>query len=119
MNHWLAKFRNAFRGLVAGYRGQTSFYVHTAMGLAVVLLAWLLGCVLWQWCVLLVCIALVLSLELVNSAMEFMAKGLCDEHNPDVGAALDIAAAAVLVASLFSALIGLLILGSQLALLWG
>ena len=60
------------------------------------------------------CITVVLVLELVNSAIEFLAKGLCTEHNREVGKALDIASAAVLVASVGAGVIGALVLGERL-----
>ncbi len=115
MQHWIRKFRCAGRGLIVGLQGQSSFAVHLTIAPLVILLAAALRCSLWQWCVLLLCIALVLSLEYANSAIERLAKGLCSTENHDVGAALDIASAAVLVASLFSVVIGLLIFGMQIA----
>lgn len=106
MNHWISKFRNALRGIAFGMDGQSSFLVHIPIALAVLAAAWWLECNYWQWCVLVLCIVLVLTLELMNSAIEFLAKGLCQEHNENVGKALDIASGAVLVASIFAALIG-------------
>ncbi len=114
MQHWINKFRCAGRGLLLGTRGQSSFAVHFAIAAMVVLLAFLLRCELWQWCILLLCIALVLATEYVNSAIERFAKGLCTTHNEDVGAALDIASAAVLTASIIAVVIGGLIFLSQL-----
>ena len=113
MRHWIAKFRNAFRGVTFGIEGQSSFCVHLPVASLVVLLAWYLECSLWQWVTLLLCIAFVLVLELMNSAMESLAKGLCDKENQQVGRALDIASGAVLIASLAAALIGSLIFLQQ------
>lgn len=104
--HWLNKFHYAFRGLKYGVQGQTSFIVHVPAMIAVIALATFLGCTLWQWCILLLCISLVLSLEYFNSAIELLAKGLCQNQNEGVGKALDTASAAVMVGSTFSALIG-------------
>ncbi len=113
MEHWKRKFAHAFSGIVQGTRDQSSFAVHVPAGIGVCGLAWWLACEVWQWCVLLICIALVLTLELLNSALEFLAKGLCHEHNENVGKALDTASGAVLVVSLFAVVIGLLVLGGQ------
>ncbi len=89
-----------------GTLGQSSFLVHLTLSLATLGLACALRCEIWQWCVLGLCIGLVLSLELVNSALESLAKGVCTEHNEHVGRALDIASGAVLIASCMSAVIG-------------
>jgi diacylglycerol kinase len=119
VKHWIDKFRNAFRGLWWGIVGQSSFSVHFPMAIAVLIAAGWLGCELVESCLLLLCIGLVLSLELVNSAIEYLARGLCREQNQQVGYALDIASAAVLVSSLIAAFVGVLILGNRLLLLFG
>ncbi len=118
MQHWINKFRCAGRGLILGVQGQSSFAVHFVVTGLVLVLATLLQCEFWHWCVLLLCIALVLGLEYLNSALERLAKGLCSSHNDDVGAALDIASAAVLVASIISVIIGATIFISQFVRLW-
>jgi diacylglycerol kinase len=112
--HWINKFRCAFRGLGYGVAGQSSFCVHLPSAIAVMVLAYWLRCALWQWCVLGLCIGLVLSLELVNSALELLARGLCHEPNPLVGKALDVASSAVLVAATTSLIIGIAIFVNQL-----
>lgn len=94
--------------------GQSSFAIHLPAAFLVLLTAWLLRCEIWQWCALLLSIAAVLSTELMNSAVESLAKGVCREQNQQVGAALDIASAAVLVASLLSAAIGIIIFAMQI-----
>lgn len=116
LSHWIQKFRNAFRGIVIGSRNESSFVVHIPVAIAVILSAWGVGCTLPEWCLLLLCILLVLSLELMNSAIERLARGLCSERNQEVGNALDIASGAVLVASIGAAVVGLIILGNRLYL---
>lgn len=119
LQSWLNKFRCAFRGVWLGVSGHSSFLVHIPATLAVPIAAYWLKCNGWQWCVLTLCIGLVWSMELANSAIEHMARGLCPRQDPEVGKALDIASAAVLVAAIVSALIGLGILGYQLLLALG
>ena len=111
---WVRKFRNAGRGVLWGIEDQNSFIVHIPVAVLVVLIAAILRCELWQWCVLMLCIGIVLVAELANSAIEELARGLCHEHNAQVGRALDIASGAVLVASLIAASIGAAIFLAQL-----
>ncbi len=102
-HRWKNKFRDAFRGMKVGVRGQSSFTAHfvvTAMALG---LATVLRCTLLQWCVILLCITVVLGAEMFNSALEAMGKAVTRHHDPDLGNALDISAAAVLIASLGAA----------------
>lgn len=73
---WFRKFANAFRGVRLGIVGHSSFYVHFPVAVAVLIIALLLRCEAWQWCMLGLCIGLVLSLELLNSAVESL-RGDC------------------------------------------
>ena len=113
LRKWIRKFRLAGRGVAAGIKGQNSFLVHVPVAITVICLATVLKCQVWQWCVLLLCIGMVLTAELANSAIEELAAGLCREHNSRVGRALDIASGAVLVASVTAAIVGGMLLLSQ------
>lgn len=111
---WRAKFAAAFRGLKLGVRGHSSFSVHFFFAALVVAAAIALGCDLTQWCVLLGCIGLVLSAELFNSAVETLFRGLDEETKSRAWPALDIAAGAVLLASITASILGLIVFGSCL-----
>jgi diacylglycerol kinase len=106
---WRAKFRDAFRGVRCGMRGQLSFRVHIFMAIAVVVAAAVLRAQLWQWCALLLCVAGVLTAEMFNSAMEHFARAVEKRPNPEIGEALDTASAAVLIASIGAAIVGAII----------
>jgi diacylglycerol kinase len=112
---WRDKFRVAFRGIKLGVRGNSSFAVHFFLTSLVVAAGIVLQCQLWEWCVLLGCIGFVLTAELFNSAIETLFRGLDDATKERSWPALDIAAGGVLLASIFAALIGLLVLGHRLA----
>ncbi|MDY0169527.1 MAG: diacylglycerol kinase [Thermoguttaceae bacterium] len=117
---WCAKFRNAFRGIGLGIRGESSFKVHFFFGAAVMAAGMVLRIDdLRQWCLLLLCIAIVLSAELFNSALERMARAISKRHDPNLGAALDIGSAAVLAASIGAATVGTIIFLARLGELLG
>jgi len=116
---WIKKFADAFRGLALGVRGQSSFHVHFFMAAAVITVAAIVHVTLVQWCLLALCITLVLTAEMFNSALESLARAVDCEHNPDLGAALDIASAAVLVASFGAVVIGLMVLGLRIGVMLG
>lgn len=111
---WTKKFRDAFRGLWVGVRGQKSFLVHLPMAAAVIACAGVFEVSTLDWCLLILSIAAVLSAELFNSALETMAQEIDREFNPNLGRALDIASGAVLVISAGAAIVGLVILGRGL-----
>jgi len=115
---WGHKFACAFKGLKAGIRGHSSFSVHFFASMAVVCMALALGCGLIEWAVLLICIGGVLVSELINSAIEELVRRMPEAERHLFWPVLDIAAGAVLAASMFSSLVGLLILGSRFLALW-
>src|SRR5262245_5287962 len=104
---WYEKFRDAFRGVRSGTRGQKSFQVHLFMTAAVVVAAAIMRMDLWQWSILLLCIGGVLTAEMFNSALEHMAKVIDKDHNPELGEALDTASAAVLFACIGAGVVGI------------
>ena len=116
---WSQKFRDALRGLKLGIRGHSSFFVHFFATALVVAAAVALECDWTQWCFLLLCIGVVLTAELFNSALETLHRGLDTETRDRTWKALDIAAGAVLMASATAALVGGLIFGKHLLELLG
>ena len=116
---WACRFRDAFRGLKAGVRGQSTFFVHFFVAALVVAAAAVLGIDLYEWCLLLLCIAGVMTAEMFNSALESMAKAITGQSDPHIGNALDIAAAAVLVASIGASLVGSVIFVRRLGIILG
>lgn len=116
---WKDKLHDAFRGVKRGIRGQSSFFVHFFFAALVMVAARVLQCELYQWCLLLLCIALVLTAELFNSAVETLVRGLDEESRRRASAALDIAAGAVLLASLVAAVVGAIIFVNRLLILLG
>jgi diacylglycerol kinase len=115
---WRDKFKEAFRGTKRGVRGQSSFFVHFFFGALALAAAVALDCSLIEWCVLIFCIGGVLTAELFNSAIETLFRGLDEASRNRWYHCLDIAAGAVLVASLTALIVGALIFISRLAKLF-
>ena len=111
---WARKFHDALRGLKFGIRGHSSFFVHFFIAALVVAAAAILQCSIEQWCLLLLCIGLVFTAELFNSAIEVLHRGFDDATRERNWKALDIAAGAVLMASITAAVVGLLVFGLRL-----
>ena len=111
---WAAKFGDAFRGLKYGIRGESSFAVHFFMATLVILSAAILRCTPHEWCILLFAIGGVLTAELFNTSIETLFRGLDPETRERSWKCLDIAAAAVLTASMSAALVGIIVFGHRL-----
>lgn len=108
------RLRPACRGIKLGVRGHSRFFVHFFCTALVLAAAIVLRCDLVQWCLLLGCIGLVHVTELLNNAIEALFRGLDEESMGRASACLDIAAGAVLLASITASLIGGLIFLSRL-----
>ena len=89
--------------------------MHFFFAALVLATAIVLRCDPLEWCLLLACIGLVLMAELFNSAVETIYHGLDDSTRPRVRHCLDIAAGAVLLASITAAVIGAIVFLPKLA----
>jgi diacylglycerol kinase len=113
---WSQKFRHAFRGVRQGVRGQSSFFVHFFAAAAVIIAGVVLNCDRADWYALLLCITVVLSAEMFNSALESLAKSLRRDYDPHIADALDIASGAVLIAAIGAVAIGALVFLNRLGI---
>lgn len=115
---WLRKFSNAFRGIRVGLRSQNSFWFQLPCAILVTVLAiWLR--VSWaEGAILGLCIVVVLAVEFLNTAIEFLSREVTTRESDLVRDSLDTAAGAVLVASLGAAVIGVMILLPKLLEWW-
>lgn len=111
---WLAKFIDAASGVSTAFQTESSFYIHLPIGIIVIIAAILLRVTVAEICILFFCITMVITAELFNTAIEWLAKSITDDHDEHIQKALDISAGAVLVASFLSAMIGLAIFGSHI-----
>ena len=111
-NGWVKKFSCAFRGVLVGSKGNktNSFFIHVPAAIGVFLVGMWRGLTKVELTILVLCIALVFVSELFNSGLESLAKAVTSDDNPYVRDALDIASGAVLVASLFAVMIGIVMI---------
>lgn len=116
---WPGKFRDAALGVWRGMRGQCSFAVHLPAAALVIVAGAVLGVDRVEWCLLALCITIVLAAEMFNSALETIAKAIDHRYNRHLAEGLDIASGAVLIAALGASCVGLLVLGRRLGELLG
>jgi diacylglycerol kinase len=118
MSKVLRSFGVAVSGIVYGVRTQSHMRFHVAAAAVAIGLGILAALGPLEWAVIALTIALVISLELVNTAVEKAVDLACPDIHPLAKLAKDTAAGAVLVAAAISLVIGLLILGPPLWHLW-
>ncbi len=101
---WVKNFLYATSGIAYAWRTEHNFRLEVGISSLVTALALLLGVNLVP---VLFCCALVLSLELVNTALEAIVDLVSPTYHPLAKIAKDTAAGAVLLSSIASLLIGL------------
>ena len=111
---WSRKFADAFRGLWRVVRTQSSFAVHLGMAGAVVAAGAFFRVTAVEWSLLVFAIGLVLMAEIFNTAIESLARAPGSRRHPRFRDALDMASAAVLLAAITAATIGLIVFGPRL-----
>lgn len=102
-------FYYALCGMVSGFKLERNMKIHVIVMLFVIIFGFLLSISLTEWLICLIFFALVISLELVNTAIENTVDLITEEKSPKAKIAKDTMAAAVLVASIASAIAGLMI----------
>lgn len=108
---WIDKFSDAFRGVGYGVCGQSSFTVHFFFTVAVIVAGLWFQITRVEWCILVLCITVVLAAEMFNSALESVGRAIDTQLNPDLGQGLDTSSAAVLLASAGAAVTGAIVFG--------
>jgi diacylglycerol kinase (ATP) len=115
----LASLRPAARGLGALLRSEHNAWIHAAATVLVAATALGLRCTATEGALLALAISLVWAAEAANTALERLADCVTAEPHPGIGAAKDLAAGAVLAASLGAVAVGGLVLGPHLLGLLG
>lgn len=116
MKHYIALFKGffyAFRGIASTIKTERNMRIH------ITCIAYMLGFLLFgnwfvlsrgDWCAILIASALVLSGEVVNTAIENTVDMVTKEYNEFAKKAKDAASGAVLINAIFAVIIGLVVL---------
>lgn len=104
----LKSFVHAFRGIFISFLGR-NLKIQIIIAVAVVLSGMYFSISRAEWIAVFFCICLVLSLEIMNSAIEKAGDSITTHINPIIRDMKDLAAGSVLIASIFSAIIGMII----------
>lgn len=112
---FLSRFGFAVSGLREVWRREKSFRTQAALGvMAIAATIALRPGFVWVAFVT-ICIVLIFALELINSAIEYLIDHLHPEVAPEIRLAKDVAAAAVLVASIGAIVVAVLLLAAWIA----
>jgi len=110
----LYSFRHAGRGFAWAFSSQANVRVHLVAAAVVLVAALLLRFSSIEFVGLVLCFAIVIAAELFNTALEVLIDYAWPEHHPMIGRAKDVAAAAVLVAAIGAAVVGVLLVARHI-----
>lgn len=102
-------FGYAFEGIWTGIRKERNMKIHCLAVILVTAAGTFLGLSAVEWCICLLLFALVISLELVNTAVEAAVDLATEEQKPLAKTAKDTAAGAVLFSAIVAVIVGCII----------
>jgi undecaprenol kinase/diacylglycerol kinase (ATP) len=105
----LKSFDYAFQGLKTFFLTQHNAWVHCLAALIAIVLSCILHISTTEWLFVILAIGLVFITEMLNTAIEFLCDAITLETHPQIKKTKDVSAAAVLLASVVAAIIGLII----------
>jgi diacylglycerol kinase (ATP) len=114
MNRLIKSFRFAIQGFHSALSNQVNLRIHLAVSMGVIIAGFAFRVSATEWCVLLLCMGLVISLELINTAIEKLVDMVSPEWKQQAGQIKDVAASAVLIVSLVALIIGLIIFSNHI-----
>ncbi|UOQ47416.1 diacylglycerol kinase family protein [Gracilibacillus caseinilyticus] len=99
----------AWNGLKVAVQTERNIKIHFVAGIMASLLGMAVSISVIEWVLLILTISAVISMELMNTALERALNHLEPDHQPAIGIAKDLAAAAVFITAIAAFLIGCLI----------
>jgi diacylglycerol kinase len=102
-------FGFAIEGIKLAFKYNRNIRIHTIVGIIALILSFVLGLTGYETAIILVVILLVISAEMVNTAIEEMVDLIVQEHREQARIAKDVAAGMVLVCAIGAVIIGIII----------
>ena len=110
----IASFKYAFNGWWYVIRTQRNAWIHALASVAVIGISIWLKLERLEWALIIVAIAFVWTAEFFNTALEVIVDLATHDTHPLAKVGKDVGAAAVLIASITAAVIGIIVLGPPL-----
>ena len=109
MKKLLKSFKYAFDGIYTGIKEEQNMKIHIIIMILVIIFGIMLKINTIEWIICILLFGLVISMELINTAIENTVNLITKEKNQQAKIAKDVAAGAVLASAIVSAIIGLMI----------
>jgi len=114
----IQSFSFALNGLKIMIREEQNARIHLAVAIFISIVGFLLKLSIFEWISIVFSIGLVISLELINSAIEYMADFIYPGKNETIKSIKDVSAASVLVGSITALVIGWIVFIPKIWAIW-
>ena len=98
----IKSFTYAWAGIKACFKSESNFRIHVVAAIVTIAVSMLLHISATEWIAVCFCIAFVIVMEMMNTAIEKLCDVVHAEKHPVIKKVKDIAAGAVLVSAVFS-----------------
>ncbi|MCP9751696.1 diacylglycerol kinase family protein [Ferruginibacter sp. HRS2-29] len=109
MKKFFRSFYFAGQGIRYCFAHEQNFKIHLVAALAAILMAQFFNCSANEWMIILLSIGLVISMEMVNTAIERFCDVQQTDFHPQIKIIKDVAAGAVLLTAIAAAVCGAII----------
>ena len=109
INRRIKSFGFAWNGIKSVFKSEPNMKIHGVVATLVIICGILFDISIKEWLLCLLCFGFVISMEMMNTAIENIIDLVSPDHNYLAGKAKDVAAGAVLISAIISAIIGLII----------
>ena len=109
VKRFVNSFKNSFAGLAYAYRYEQSLWLHAAGTIGAIILGFLCQITFKEWAVVVIALVVVLTSELLNTAIEATVDLVTEEIHPLAKIAKDCASAATFVSTVMAIIICLFI----------
>lgn len=105
----IKSFGYALAGIKSCFASEPNFRIHVSFAIVVLIFSVLFNISASEWIAVCFCIVFVISMEMLNTAIEKLCDIVCKEIHPGIKKIKDIAAGAVLISAVFSLVTGTII----------
>ena len=105
----IESFKFAFAGIRHFIKSEPNVIIHLLAALIVIICGFFFSINKVEWCLVIFAIGLVLSAEAFNTSIEYLTNLVSPDYHELAGKTKDVAAAAVLLAAIAAAIVGLII----------
>ncbi len=106
---FVRSFLYALQGVRQVFATEANMRIHLIFTVLVIICGFIFKISVTEWLFCILSFGLVISMEMINTAIEKYVDFVTPEYHVDAGKAKDIAAGAVLISAFFAAIVGLII----------